>query len=130
MSWRRLFIFVPLAMLVAPLGRQSSALAVNQPNNPSAVTHTIEFGGALGSLYQPAQLFIAPNDSVRWQGDFSFHPLVSDSGLWTTVSSGSEFTFTFNEPGVYSYHCSFHSISGMTGAITVGYRNFIPLVSK
>ena len=126
----RLFVVLVLTVFALIQLVPGGNSAARSTQAPLAVTHTIEFGGLLGSVYQPSQLFIAPGDSVRWQGEFLFHPLASDTGLWTTVSSGSEFTFTFSDPGVYSYHCTVHGLFGMTGTITVGYRNFMPMVGK
>ena len=95
-----------------------------------AQTTTIEFGGQLGFHYNPKDIRIAPGDSVKWQGDFTMHPLVSDEGLWTTVNSGSEFTFIFNQPGIYHFHCFFHGPIGMNGTATVGFYEYLPVVHK
>lgn len=90
----------------------------------------INFGGTLGLVYDPQNTFILPGDSLTWMGDFSSHPLVSDEALWTMVSTGTMFTFTFNTPGVYHFHCFFHGSLGMNGTVSVGYRDFLPLVDK
>jgi plastocyanin len=52
------------------------------------------------------------------------HPLVSDDALWQQVSDGTEFTFKYNQPGRYDFHCS----TGMTGTVTVGITYFLPLL--
>ncbi|MFV2044513.1 MAG: plastocyanin/azurin family copper-binding protein [Anaerolineales bacterium] len=54
-----------------------------------------------------------------WQGEFSVHPLVSDDGLWGTVGGGSTFSFTFNSPGTFDYHCQVHQAFGMTGEVII-----------
>ena len=94
----------------------------------SAETTTVEFGGALGFAYSPQHTFILPGDTIRWLGDFAAHPLISDDGLWQQVGNGTEFSFTFNQPGVYNYHCFFHGASGMNGTVTVGVMHFLPML--
>ena len=51
--------------------------------------------------------------------------------LSSTVSSGTQFDFTFNTPGVYHFHCFFHgALFGMAGTIAVGIRDYIPEAQK
>ncbi len=94
---------------------------------------TIQFGGALGFNYSPKVLLIPLGDTVKWQGDFTMHPLVSDESLWTTVSSGTEFTHTFSTPGIYHFHCFFHGAAGgvgMSGTVIAGVLEYLPLAIK
>jgi plastocyanin len=133
--WIALLLFFPL--LLAGRGSPASAQTVHiemlapAPSTylAASTTTTVEFGGLLGFVYVPNDIFIAPGDSLKWQGDFTMHPLVSDESLWTTVNTGSEFTFTFNQPGVYHFHCFFHgALLNMKGTVTVGFRDFIPFL--
>jgi plastocyanin len=127
-----------VSLVLAGLRQSASAQTVRiERLTPVNLSHrvaalaltTVEFGGALGFVYDPKDIFIAPGDSVKWQGDFTMHPLVSDEGLWTTVNTGNEFTFTFSQPGVYHFHCFFHgALLNMKGTVTVGFRDFIPVV--
>ena len=110
---------------------QASAAIVRLVTPPpvqasAAQTITVNFGGTLGLTYSPSVIFIHPGDTLDWSGDFVSHPLVSDESLWTMVSSGTDFKFTFNTAGTYHFHCFFHAGLGMTGTVTVGYRIFIP----
>ena len=89
------------------------------PPTPGAVGGAIQFGGGLGNNYSPAQVTINVGDTVKWQGNFSVHPLVSDDGLWATVSGGSVFSFTFTSPGTFRFHCQVHEALGMSGQVTV-----------
>jgi len=93
-------------------------------------TTTIEFGGLLGFHYSPNNVRLSPGDTVKWQGDFTMHPLVSDESLWPMVDTGTEFTFTFNSPGIYHFHCFFHGSFGMNGTVTVGFFEYLPLVHR
>jgi plastocyanin len=113
----------------APTSSHAQPQSLATSRSPSQTT-TIEFGGLLGFHYSPNIIHLSPGDSVKWQGDFTMHPLVSDEGLWPTVNTGTEFTFTFNQPGVYHFHCFFHGPIGMKGTLTVGFFDYIPLVHR
>jgi plastocyanin len=112
----------------AKAGHNRYAQALTAPAVRAAQTTTVNFGGALGFAYSPQDNFILPGDTIRWLGDFSIHPLVSDDALWQQVSSGSEFSYTFNQPGRYGFHCFFHGSFGMTGTVTVATNYFLPLL--
>lgn len=112
------------AALLEPVFEAVFAIPPGQPApgqedgaGPSAVV--VRFGGALGNNYSPASVTIKAGDTVEWQGGFSIHPLVSDDGLWATVSSGSTFRYTFASPGTYRYYCQVHHGLGMTGEVMV-----------
>ncbi len=121
-----------LALQAVPV-QSSAGSSLPQPGilhlQPEQVV-TINFGGGLGTIYSPSDVRISPGDSIQWIGDFAFHPLVSDDGLWTTVANGTQFTHTYSQPGVYPYHCSTHSAFGMQGTVTVGYYGYIPLIIR
>lgn len=120
-----------LALQAAPVQSAASS-TLPQPGIPHQPEHivSINFGGALGTNYSPADMRISPGDSIQWLGDFAMHPLVSDDGLWATVSGGTQYSHTFDQPGVYPYHCATHSAFGMKGTVTVGYYGYIPLIIR
>lgn len=70
------------------------------------------------SFGQPVEAKVGDTIVIR-NDDGAGHTWTSDSGLFDsgTLSSGDEFTYTFEEPGEYSFVCSFHP--SMTGTITV-----------
>jgi plastocyanin len=88
-----------------------------------------------GFAFTPANVTIKVGATVRWE---NFDPLhqhtvtsVNPVGLFDsgTLVQGDSFQFQFTKPGVYSYHCSFHSI--MTGTVTViGAVAFLPIVMR
>ena len=101
-------IFVLLAVLTGPPLR--------------AATHIVKFGGSAGFKYVPASFSAAIGDTIKWEGDFTVHPLSSTtipagSQSWH-VSSGSSFSYVIAVPGVYHYKCDVHS--GMTGDFQAG----------
>jgi plastocyanin len=87
-----------------------------------ALTRVINFGGALGLTYSPAQLNANIGDTISWRGDFSMHPLSSTSvpqGAATfSNSTGTEFNYVIIVPGTYQFRCDFHFAAGMVGSFT------------
>lgn len=88
----------------------------------SATTHIITFGGSVGFAYSPNQLSVQVGDTIRWEGDFSTHPLSSvtiPSGAQTWhMGSGTVFSYPVKVAGEYQYHCDVHFTIGMTGTFT------------
>ena len=71
--------------------------------------------------FNPSDLTIAAGTTVTWTNNGTFqHTSTSDAGLWDsgTLNTGQSFAYTFNTPGIYTYHCTFHKLS-MHGTITV-----------
>ena len=70
-------------------------------------------------------LTLMVGDTVNWTNqDLSPHTTTSGSpsspsGIWDSLfmGQGSSFSFTFNDPGVYPYFCTFHI--DMLGTVTV-----------
>ena len=72
--------------------------------------------------FNPAVVTITVGSSVRWTNTTASTPHTSTSdtaGVWDsgTINGGGMFTVTFDAPGVYPYHCNFHS--SMHGTIVV-----------
>jgi plastocyanin len=75
--------------------------------------------------YQPNPVTVPVGTTMIWTNNTSAstpHTVTSDDG--TTFDSGTlnasqQFTFTFNTPGTYNYHCKFHQTLGMVGSIMV-----------
>ncbi len=84
----------------------------------------------MGFIYSPREVRISPGDRVEWLGDFAMHPLVSDDGLWQVVNTGTQFSYTFDQPGTYNYHCLVHDAFGMRGVVRVGYNAYLPLIER
>ena len=66
-------------------------------------------------------LTIPAGTTVTWTNDEGAvaHTTTSDDGLWdsNTLEPGEQFSFTFEDPGTYTYFCSIHP--SMTATITV-----------
>src|SRR5208283_619589 len=78
------------------------------------VIHDVSFNPGV------VKVVIGVNNTVTWMNEDPFtHTVTSDSGLFDSgyLYAGSNFTFIFETPGNYSYHCAFHTI--MMGTIIV-----------
>ena len=71
-------------------------------------------------FFEPDQLTVAPGTTVTWVNDGAEpHTSTADDGTWDsgTLQPGESFSFTFDDPGDYSYLCEIHP--DMTATITV-----------
>jgi len=97
----------------------------------TAVAATVWDVRIAGFAFSPASVTIAVGDTVRWTEMDGFgHSSTSDTGLWDSGSLplNGTFSFTFNSPGTYLYHCTPHPF--MTGmVIAQGAANNPPTVS-
>jgi plastocyanin len=122
--------FLVIALLVAAC---SSGSATAAPTSAPASQATAAAspgsggGGAAGSAvaikdfsFDPIALTAKVGQEITWtnQGNAS-HTVTFDTGGVDsgTLASGAPFKHTFDAPGSFTYHCTFHS--SMTGTITV-----------
>jgi plastocyanin len=87
-----------------------------------ATTHVVQFGGNQGFVYSPSTFAAVVGDTVKWEGDFSVHPLSSTSipaaaQAWHN-GSGSSFIYVIQVAGTYHYQCDVHFSIGMIGSFT------------
>src|SRR5215218_11369374 len=71
-------------------------------------------------FFSPDQMTVAPGTTVTWVNDGQQpHTSTADDGTWDsgTLQPGDDYSFTFDKPGTYTYHCSIHP--DMTATITV-----------
>ena len=73
--------------------------------------------------FDPSSLTVKSGTVVTWTNqDGTPHTIVSDTGSPVAfssdpISSGVSYSFTFTQPGTYTYHCSIHPT--MKGTIVV-----------
>jgi plastocyanin len=75
-----------------------------------------------GMSFSPQTMTITAGTTITWHNSDGYaHTSTSDTGVWDTgnMAGGSSKTTTFNTPGTYPYHCTYHSAMGMTGTIVV-----------
>src|SRR5215213_1494896 len=70
--------------------------------------------------FSPAQITVPQGTTVTWTNEGpSPHTTTADDGSWDsgTLQQGEDFSFTFDQPGTYTYHCSIHP--DMTATVKV-----------
>jgi LPXTG-motif cell wall-anchored protein len=70
--------------------------------------------------FDPGQISVAPGTKVTWVNEGQApHTSTADDGSWDsgTLQPGDDFSFTFDKPGTYTYHCSVHP--QMTASVKV-----------
>lgn len=99
--------------------------AADAPVKIDAEEVTVEMSLARG--FNPPAIEIKTGTTVTWHNiepiDYpvvsGFHQVVADDGSFESpkVAPGARWSFTFNEPGTFAYHCGVHP--NMRGEITV-----------
>lgn len=101
----------------------SSPTAFNPSPTPgSGNAVTIQSGAqSLGNrAFMPNPLNVAAGTTVTWTNtDAIAHTSTSDSRVFDsgTIAPGGSFSFAFQTPGTFPYHCSIHP--GMVGTVVV-----------
>ena len=99
-----------------------------------ATTHVVQFGGSLGFIYSPSSFSAHAGDTVKWEGDFSMHPLSSTSVPAGAASfhmgSGTSFSYVIETAGTYDYRCDTHVSVGMIGSFTVASSAVLPIAGS
>lgn len=84
--------------------------------------------GADGSLkFTPETLEVESGTTVTWKWKSNTHNIAVDSqpadanwpGEPDIHDTGHEYSYTFDVPGTYDYHCDPHKSAGMTGTVVV-----------
>ncbi len=76
--------------------------------------------------FTDARITVTVGTTVTWTHKGSnMHTVSALEGDWDSglLSRGDRFSYTFSEPGIYSYLCRQHLLQGMRGAITVEYAD-------
>jgi plastocyanin len=74
--------------------------------------------------FQPNSLEVTPGTTVTWTNDgAATHTVTADDGSFNSgnLAPGATFSQTFNDAGVFTYHCNIHP--QMTGTIVVSGGN-------
>jgi len=75
--------------------------------------------------FHPKQITVKVGTTITWVNkDPMFHSVFEDNNLFHSglLAIGQSFSYTFDQPGTYSYYCSVHGGSGgkgMSAVITV-----------
>lgn len=68
--------------------------------------------------FGPDTLTVKAGTTVTWRNNEDApHTVTADDGSFSssTLGQGDSFSFTFDTPGTYDYHCQFHGGAGHTG---------------
>ena len=94
----------------------------------------IPMGAAAVKNYDPSTVKIEKGDTIKWtvfdRGNNITHTVTSDSGLFDSgymtrpppPNPPPTFTYTFNQGGIYNYHCKIHT--WMSGSVIVNESGF------
>ncbi len=80
----------------------------NQTTPPPTGTNAVSIQNY---AFSPSTLTVSSGTTITWTNtDSVSHNLVSDSGAFEspTIANGQTYSYTFNTPGTYSYHCGIH----------------------
>ncbi len=108
-----------LSVLFAGLPPATTALS-NQNGQPGKRPNATFNVSIVDFQFQPANLTIHIGDTVTWTNNSAMnHTSTSNTQVWDSgiILPGHTFSFTFNQLGVFPYHCAIHI--SMTGSITV-----------
>ncbi|WP_136717791.1 halocyanin domain-containing protein [Halorientalis salina] len=88
---------------------------------------TVRVGAGDSTLaFDPVAVHVDNGATVQWEwtGEGGAHSVVAEDGTFESGSpvqtTGVAFEHTFEEDGIYTYHCLPHEGSGMLGAVVVG----------
>jgi plastocyanin len=87
----------------------ASALTLAAPPPTRAARHAVQI---TDGAFSPATLTISVGDTVTWRNaDDRPHTVTSTDGAFDSgnLDEGVGFSFTFNEPGTYTYLCQYHT---------------------
>ncbi len=100
-SWRRLSALIGSFAL-------ASAVLFGLTSPATAASHEVQ---VTDSAFGTAVLTVQVGDTVTWTNvDDSPHTVTSDDGSFDSgnMDEGATFTFTFTQPGTYTYVCAYH----------------------
>lgn len=100
-------------------------------SSQGAATYVIVGGPGDTAIFSPSVVEINTGDQIVWTWAYADHTSTSGSsglgnGLWD--SSGTSFTYTFTNAGIYPYFCAPHWNVGMTGEVIVASVVTVPSV--
>lgn len=98
-------------------------MSMNNANSNSSTNSVTTTSVTIQNFaFSPANIAVRTGMTVTWTNkDSVAHTVTETDGKQgpnsSDVNPGSNYSFTFTEPGTYHYHCSIHS--EMTGTVTV-----------
>ena len=122
-------VFWSVCMIIVIVACSFSGCTSSQPDQTIPAATTTPAGGLNTTTviknfaFSQANLTIKTGTTVTWLNqDEAVHQIESDSKvqrvfLSDSLAYGESYTFTFTQPGTYTYHCTYHPT--MKGAVIV-----------
>jgi plastocyanin len=103
----------------APVSPAVTAPVTEQPTTtPEATLAKIYNISVINYAFAPAVLNVAKGDTVVWiNQDPVTHKIAGGALNGPAMSTGQSYSFVFNTPGTFEYHCAIHP--SMKGTIIV-----------
>ncbi len=116
---RKLASFVVIALMFAMSAvsaRVSTETSASPAENAKVTIKNFEF--------VPKDLTVTVGTTVEWVNEGGRHTVEADKNEFKSdvLANGGKFSFKFDKPGTYAYHCGFHGAAGgkdMAGKIIV-----------
>lgn len=111
------FGIVALAAIVLAIAMASQSNSAALSTQQSAAANAVKIDNF---TFSPTTLTVTAGTTVRWTNkDDVPHTVVSSDKAFksNTLDTDQEFTYTFTQPGTYSYFCSLHP--KMTATVVV-----------
>jgi plastocyanin len=95
-------------LALALVGAIAALMSLGAPPPTRAAQHAVLIAD---SAFSPATMTVTVGDTVTWtNADGRPHTVTSNDGAFDSgnLDEGGVFSFTFSEPGTYTYHCNYH----------------------
>jgi plastocyanin len=105
------------------MGGPGAAVALASPSADTTAGEESAEGSSVTIAefaFAPPELTVAAGTTVTWTNeDWAPHTATAEDGSFDSgrLDQGDSFEHTFDEPGTFAYHCSFHP--GMVGSVVV-----------
>lgn len=118
-TFRLAFILAAVTLASSCGGSSNSTPTSPTPANgtPVSIVSGAEF--LTTTAYSPNPLNVSAGTTVTWtNNDSTTHTATSDGGAFNgTLAPRAQFSFTFQNKGTFTYHCSLHP--NMIGTVNV-----------
>ena len=115
-----LFTIIAILTSVLMLGGASCSTSKTTAQGNTTTAASSNTINMVNFTFTPGTLTVKAGTTVTWtNNDTTTHRPASDSGLFDSgdLAPGATFSFTFNIPGTFPYHCTIHTY--MTGKVIV-----------
>jgi len=101
--------------------KDASSLALDDETNADTTVYAAKVS-IQNASFTPQELLVREKGTVLWiNNDNTVHTVTADNGTFSSgdLQRGATFSYTFNTVGDYSYHCKYHSETGIVRAVVI-----------